>query len=73
MFEDWQRFHDHLVATAPEQCDTSEKWHQRRGEIAAMRFVLNTGAQVESAMKNLGEQTFPDEPPKEPEGNPLEQ
>lgn len=69
LFEDWQKFHDQIVNNAADQCDTSEKWHQRRGEIAAMRFVLSAKAQVESALKNLAEH---EQAPKEPERNPLE-
>lgn len=72
LFEDWQRFHDMIVANAADQCDTPEKWMQRRGEIAAMRFILSAKAQAENALKNLDEQEFPDEPPKKSEPNPLE-
>lgn len=74
IFEEWQHFLDHLVTSAPDQCDTADKWFQRRGEIAALRHVLNAKHLAEESLKNLPHAEFPDEePPKETERNPLEE
>lgn len=72
LLEEWGNFLNHLITTSPDQCDTSEKWHQRRGEIAALRFVLAAKEQAQMSLKNLPDREFPDEPAKEPERNQLE-
>lgn len=74
LFEEWKNFHDHLVNTAADQCDTADKWFQRRGEIAALRYIMGAHQQAEEALKNLPEAQFADEEPRqETERNPLEE
>lgn len=71
IFAEYKNLLDHMVQTAADQCDTTEKWFQRRGEIAALRMVLATEDNAKRSLEGLPEQTFPDEAPKE-ETNPLE-
>jgi galactokinase len=69
--KEWQNMLAYLVNSAPDHCDTADKWFQRRGEIAMMRKVLSAEHDARGALADLPNQRFDDEPAL-PEKNDLE-
>lgn len=71
ILREFEQMHTYLTNSAPDQCDTAEKWYQRRGEIAMVRKFLAIAVEARSALEALPSQRFDDEPAV-PQTNELE-
>lgn len=65
IMKEYQLMLNQLTQYAADHCDTSEKWFQRRGEIAMLRKFLQTEDDVLAAIDELPNQVFDGETPPE--------
>ena len=61
--EEWTAKYGQLLSSAPDVCDTNDKWQRVRGHLLQIRELLNTEAGVLDALKRCegGPQSDEDE------------
>lgn len=69
---DVQSLYEALIDSAVTDCDTGEKWMQRRGELLAIARIIGYTHNTEAELDNIDDMRFEDELPIESPGNPLE-
>ena len=59
--EEWTAKYGQLLSSAPDTCDTNDKWQQTRGRLLQIREALNTEAGVLDALKRFEGESQSDE------------